>query len=384
MRIRSTLVALLLPVAALATPAEAASVRVVQPVNGVAVPGQYVVEVREGVDPALVAGLAGVTPRYVYRDAINGFAGSFTDAQVAVLQRLSDVTHIEVDQVVSHTTTQNTVFSGWDVWGLDRIDQRNLPLSNTYTYTSTGAGVTAYVFDSGARTSHVVFGGRIASVYDAFGGNGADCNGHGSHVAGTIGGGTVGVAQGVTLRSARVLDCNGNGTVSGIIAAVNFVTGNHTSPAVANMSLGSGFSTSFNNAVVGLINSGVFVSVAAGNSRQSACNYSPSSVTQALVVAASDRTDRRASFSNHGACVDIYAPGVDVWSAWHTGDDIIARVSGTSQASPHTAGVAAQYKATFGDAPASVVESWIVANSTPNVILQNKTGTVNRLLWTNL
>jgi subtilisin family serine protease len=377
------MLALLLPLlGAAAVPADAsAGVPVVAPINGVAVPDSYIVEVREGVDPTAVARLAGVTPRYVYTEALNGFAGTFSKAEVAVLQRLPQVTHIEQVQVVSKSTTQNTVFSGWDVWGLDRIDQNLLPLSSTYTYNSNGAGVTAYVFDSGARFSHLVFNGRASSVYDAFGGNGTDCDGHGTHVAGTVGGGTVGVAQGIQIRTAKVLDCNGNGTVGGIIAAVNAVTAVHEPNSVANMSLGSGFSSSFNTAVVNLINSGVFVAVAAGNSRLNACNFSPSSVTQALVVAASDRTDRRASFSNHGSCVDLYAPGVDVWSSWSTGDDIIARISGTSQASPHAAGVAALYKAVNGDVPASVVEAWIVANATQNVISQNKTGTPNRLLF---
>jgi subtilisin family serine protease len=239
--------------------------------------------------------------------------------------------------------------------------------------------VRAYILDSGIQTNHPQFGNRALAMYDAFGGNGQDCNGHGTHVAGTIGGSTSGVAKGVMLRGVRVLDCNGSGSWSGIIAGVNWVASNHIKPAVANMSLGGGYSSAVNTAVTNLVNSGVFVAVAAGNSNANACNYSPASAPGTFTSAASDKFDTRASFSNYGGCVDGYAPGVGIQSTWiGSGTNTI---NGTSMASPHTAGVAALYKANYGDASASTIISWITANATANVINSNPAGTPNRLLY---
>jgi subtilisin family serine protease len=239
--------------------------------------------------------------------------------------------------------------------------------------------VRAYIIDTGLQANHPDFGGRAANVYDAFGGNGADCNGHGTRVGGTVGGSTYGVAKGVALRGVRVLDCAGSGSFSGIIAGVDWVRKNRFSPAVANMSLGGGYSSSVNTAVSNLANSGVFVAVAAGNSNANACYYSPASAGAAYTVAASDKTDTRASFSNYGSCVDGYAPGVGIKSAWlSSGTNAI---SGTSMASPHVAGVAALYKATCGDAASSTIASWINTNATTGVIKSNPTGTPNRLLY---
>jgi len=355
-----------------------------EPVAAETIPGSYIVTVRSGADPRLVALAAAVTPTFVYTTAINGFAGQISDAQLTLLQVHPDVVAIEQDQVATTTATQATDHGSWDTWGLDRIDQRALPLSGTYTYNSTGTGVDVYVFDTGIRYSHVVFGGRAGFKFDAFGGDGSDCNGHGTHVAGTIGGATLGTAVNVTLHSVRVLDCNGSGAVSGIIAAIDNVAASHGSRSIANMSLGlNGISSTFDTAVNNLINAGVFTAVAAGNSRQNACNFSPARVAAALTVAASDRTDNRANFSNHGSCVDLYGPGVDVWSSWYTGDNIIARVSGTSQATPHAAGVAALYEATTGVTSPSSVHSYLVSNATSGVIKKNRTGTPNLLLYTN-
>ena len=388
--LRTALVAL--PLAALAgAPAATAAPAprvVVDRADDVAIPNSYIVTVRDGVSAATVAAAVGVTPAYVYTSALNGFAATMSAAQLAAVTANPFVAAVEEDQVVRKTTTYNTVHSGWDVWGLDRIDQRNLPLSNTYTVNATASNVHAYVFDSGARYSHLLYGGRATFTYDAFGGDGSDCDGHGSHVAGTIGGalGTTvtGVATAVQLHIAKVLDCTGSGSVAGIIAAIDYVRANHVKPAVANMSLGvNGISSSFNTAVQNLISAGVTTVVAAGNSSQNACNYSPSSVTTAIVVAASDRTDTRANFSNHGSCVDLYAPGVDVWSAWFDGDGNIARISGTSQASPHVAGTAALYLSTNTAATPAQVEAYINNNATSGVIKRNRTGTVNRLLYTN-
>jgi subtilisin family serine protease len=264
-------------------------------------------------------------------------------------------------------------------WGIDRIDQRSRPLSGTYTYTSTGSGVTAYIIDTGIQTSHSQFGGRAAVAYDALGGNGQDCNGHGTHVAGTVGSATYGVAKGVALRAVRVLDCNGSGSTSGVIAGMNWVASHHVAKSVANMSLGGGYSSSTNSAANSLASSGVFLAVAAGNSNANACNYSPSSAANTTTVAASTSSDARASYSNYGGCVDLYAPGSSITSTWLNGGT--NTISGTSMATPHVTGVAALYKATYGDASYSTIRSWLTTNATANVITGNPTGTPNKLLY---
>jgi subtilisin family serine protease len=238
--------------------------------------------------------------------------------------------------------------------------------------------VTAYVLDTGITPGHPDFGGRAAVAYDALGGNGVDCHGHGTHVAGTIGGATYGAAKGVQLRGVRVLGCTGSGSTSGIINALNWLRTNAVRPAVANMSLGGGRSTTLNNAANNLANSGVFLAVAAGNENQNACNVSPASAAAAYTTAASDRTDLRASFSNYGSCVDGYAPGVSIKSTWPANGT--RTISGTSMATPHVAGVAALYKSTFGDASSSAISSWINTSATAGVIRSNRSGTPNRLV----
>jgi subtilisin family serine protease len=238
--------------------------------------------------------------------------------------------------------------------------------------------VTAYVIDTGIATGLADFGGRASNVYDALGGTGADCNGHGTHVAGTIGGATYGVAKSVQLRGVRVLNCSGSGSTSGIIRALDWVRANAVKPAVANMSLGGGRSTSLNTAASNLANSGVFLAVAAGNESQNACNVSPASAASAYTTAASASNDTRASFSNYGSCVDGYAPGVSVKSDWYTGGT--NTISGTSMASPHVAGVGALYKSANGDASSATVASWINSNAASGVIRSNPSGTPNRLL----
>ena len=238
--------------------------------------------------------------------------------------------------------------------------------------------MTAYILDTGITPGHPDFGGRAAVAFDALGGNGLDCHGHGTHVAGTIGGNTWGVAKGVRLRGVRVLGCTGSGSTSGIINALNWVRTNAQKPAVANMSLGGGRSTSLNTAANNLANSGVFLAVAAGNENQNACNVSPASATAAYTTAASDRTDLRASFSNFGSCVDGYAPGVSIKSAWLANGT--RTISGTSMATPHVAGVGALYKSSFGEASSATVASWINTNATAGVIRSNPSGTPNRLL----
>lgn len=348
------------------------------PAVGKIIPGQYIVVLQPGVDGAALAMTLATPPSYVYDTALNGFAGQLTDAEVAALQKNPSVAYVEPDQVASIDTTQ-TMDSNGDPWGLDRIDQRTLPLSRTYTYTYTGSGVRAYIIDTGIQTSHPQFGGRASVAYDALGGNGQDCNGHGTHVAGTVGGSTYGVAKSVSLRAVRVLDCNGSGSNSGVIAGMNWVAAHAAKPAVANMSLGGGYSSAVNSAATSLANSGVFLAVAAGNSNANACNYSPSSAPGTLTVAASDKTDLRASFSNYGGCVDVYGPGVAIKSAWlNSGTNTI---SGTSMATPHATGVGALYKSRYGDAASSTIVNWIISNSTANVIRSNPSGTPNRLLF---
>jgi subtilisin family serine protease len=341
------------------------------------IPGRYIVVVKQDRDPAAVARWQDARDRHVF-STVHGFSAALNATQVRALRASARVDYVEPDRVVTATATQNMDASG-QPWGLDRIDQRNLPLSRNYTWNAAGAGVRAYVIDTGIATGLADFGGRASNVYDAFGGNGADCNGHGTHVAGTIGGTTYGVAKSALLRGVRVLNCSGSGSTSGIIAALDWVRRNSIHPAVANMSLGGGFSSSLNTATTNLANSGVFVAVAAGNESQNACNVSPASTAAAYTTAASDRTDLRASFSNYGSCVDGYAPGVSVKSDWYTGGT--NTISGTSMASPHVAGVGALYKSTFGDAPSSTVAGWITSNATVNVIRSNPSGTPNRLLY---
>jgi subtilisin family serine protease len=344
---------------------------------GDAIPGQYIVVAEEGRDPAAVARWQNARERQVL-PLVNGFAAKLDAAQVRALRASARVAYVEPDRVVTASATQYMDTRG-DPWGLDRIDQNSLPLSRTYSWTLDGTGVTAYIIDTGLQANHPDFNGRAANVFDAFGGNGNDCHGHGTHVAGTIGGNTWGVAKGVALRGVRVLGCTGSGSTSGIISALNWLRTNAARPAVANMSLGGGRSTSLNSATNNLANSGVFVAVAAGNESQNACNVSPASAASAYTTAASDRNDVRASFSNYGSCVDGYAPGVAIRSAWISSG--IRTISGTSMATPHVAGVGALYKSNFGDASSSTVAGWINANATTGVIRSNPSGTPNRLLF---
>jgi subtilisin family serine protease len=340
---------------------------------------RYIVVVKPDRDAAAVARWQHEAAAHQFR-TVHGFSASLTAAQVRALRGSARVAYVERDQVMTASATQNMDSSG-QPWGLDRIDQTALPLSRTYSYLGTGAGVTAYVIDTGIRTTHSDFGGRAQNVFDALGGNGADCNGHGTHVAGTIGGATYGVAKQVRLRGVRVLNCSGSGSTSGIIRALDWIRANAARPAVANMSLGGGRSTALNTAANNLANSGVFLAVAAGNESQNACNVSPASAASAYTTAASASNDTRASFSNYGSCVDGYAPGVSVKSAWYSSNTATNTISGTSMASPHVAGVGALYKSSVGGDPSSAnVASWINSNGTAGVIRSNRSGTPNRLL----
>ncbi|HVS30546.1 MAG TPA: S8 family serine peptidase [Thermoanaerobaculia bacterium] len=348
------------------------------------IPGQYIVVLNDGAEdgPGLARRYAAVIDR-TYSSALKGFSARMTEGMARALARDPNVALVEEDGEISLFTTQSNA-----TWGLDRIDQRALPLSGTYTYNNTGSGVRAYIIDTGIHFSHTDFGGRAVSGFDAVdGGSADDCNGHGTHVAGTVGGTTWGVAKSATLVAVRVLSCSGSGTTSGVIAGVDWVTANHVKPAVANMSLGGGASTSLDTAVKNSIAAGVSYAVAAGNGNQGgraqdACKYSPARVPEAMTIGATDKTDKKASWSNYGNCVDWFAPGVGITSAWYTSNTATSTISGTSMAAPHVAGVAALYLQSNPGASAQQVRDALYANTTKGIVTSSSTSN-NHLLFTN-
>ena len=329
---------------------------------------------------AALTAVSGGYKRFTFSRAIKGFSAHMSPEAAAAISKHPGVAFVEQDQEVSIGEAQTNA-----TWALDRIDQSAMPLDGLYNYATSGAGVNVYIVDTGIRGTHTQFGGRVSpsfsSIGDAFGTEG--CQGHGTHVAGIVGGSTFGVAKDVRLYSVRVLDCNGDGTISGVIAGVDWITANRTLPAVANMSLTGSISLALNEAVQTSINSGVTYAVASGNATSDACSYSPASLPGALTVGATTSRDEMASYSNWGPCVDIYAPGSSVLSAFNYDDNSTYTLSGTSMAAPLVAGAAALYLQSHPTASPAEVSAALLANSTTGVVAALPGGSINRMLRVN-
>ena len=352
-----------------------------------AIKDQYIVVLKDSAPEArdvaaaarALAARFGATVRAQYTSAVRGFTVRMPEAAARALAGHPAVASVEQDRTVALAGTQSN-----PTWGLDRIDQRALPLSSSFTYPNTADTVTAYVLDTGVRSSHSEFGGRARSGYDFIDNDAdaSDCQGHGTHVAGTIAGTTYGAAKQAKIVGVRVLNCEGSGSYSTIIAGVDWVTKNAIKPAVANMSLGGPVSSSLDTAVRNSIASGVTYAVAAGNSNVDACTQSPASVAEAITVGASDSADYRASFSTYGTCLDLFAPGVKVLSAAHSGDTSTTTMSGTSMAAPHAAGAAALYLHANPAATPAQVQDAMTGDATTAKITNSGSGSPNRLLHT--
>lgn len=374
----------LAPCLALAQPADPAATH--RDAASQVIPGKYIVVLKADVqNPAQeAASLMRAAKGQVHRTfshAIKGFSASIPEAALPGISHNPNVASIEPDQTVhlnQVTSPQNQA-----TWGLDRVDQVDRPLSLTYAFNYTGTGVTAFVIDTGIRADHEEFTGRVLPGFNAIAdSNGTnDCNGHGTHVAGTIGGTTWGVAKAVQLVPVRVLDCAGSGSLSGVVAGVDWAAGTNLRPAVANLSLGSSKSTAVNAAVAGAVVKGITMVVAAGNSNANACNYSPASEPTAITVGATTSSDARASYSNYGSCVDIFAPGSAITSAWFSSTTATNTINGTSMASPHVAGIAALALQANPSATPAAVTNFLMSKASVNKLSSLGTGSPNRLAF---
>ena len=368
--------------AANATPAPEPSGRIIliqaapaQP-GVTAVPNSYIVELKQGLK---LKSSLGIKPQRQFSTAVNGFSAKLTSAQLAALQQNPDV--VAISQDISYRAIDATQTNP-PSWGIDRIDQRNLPLSNSFTYNHTGSGVNAYIIDSGIDAGHPNFGGRATFDFNGIDSNNTDCLGHGTHVAGTIGSTSYGIAKQIRLHGVKWLDCNGSGTASAAIAAVDWVTAHAVKPAVANTSWNYPANTTLETSLRNMIKSGVFLATSAGNTGANSCNLLPRKIETALVTAASEKNDARASYSSTGSCVDVYAPGSAIISTLP--GNTTGSYNGTSMATPHVAGVAALYLQANPSATPATVKSYIETNATPNKVSGGTTGgTVNRLLYSN-
>jgi subtilisin family serine protease len=344
------------------------------------IPDHYIVKLAPAgfgiasVRAADVAVAHAVQPKHVMTKAINGFSAKLTQGQLRALEN---------DPRVQSIVPDVAVHAFGATWGIDRIDQRSLPLDGVYNYSHTGSGVKVYIIDTGIQYSHQEFGGRAVFGFDAFGGNGSDCNGHGTHVAATSGGATVGVARGVTLVAVRVLDCAGSGSLSSVIAGVEWVMNNKSGASVANMSLGAGANSTLDTAVNNLINSGVVTVAAAGNNTRDACLFSPARVPNAITVGATSSNDARAYFSNFGNCVDWFAPGENISSASYSSNTGYTSMSGTSMASPHVAGAAALFLQANPGADPAAVRSGLYNLATKSMVTDSYTAN-NHLLYSRI
>ncbi|MFE2168271.1 S8 family peptidase [Streptomyces sp. NPDC059447] len=353
------------------------------------VPGKYIVTLEKGQDAAKVAKKLGLKPSFVYTSAMSGFAVPLTPLELSIVRNSPGVKSVEEDASVRSApmpASPGALAAPSNSWGQDRIDQKNLPLDNSFTTEGNGAGVTAYILDSGIDYNHEEFGGpdatRATFGFDAVGDgrNGQDCQGHGTHVAATVAGKTYGVARKASLVSVRVLGCDGTGTWSGIIAGMDWVAKNAKQPAVLNGSLGGDRSDAVNNAATALSDAGVLPVVAAGNDAKDACFVSPASAARVVTVAASNQYDEETDFSNWGQCVSLYAPGQAIVSAQLGGGSVA--LNGTSMASPHVAGVAALYKQAHPSATPAEIAEWLDDESTKDVLTGISKSSPNRLLFT--